>query len=395
MELKVKKKEGPVFAADLQQLVRATEQPPRERLVLGGQLFMCSLEALRSLEGFVEQPARSTVRSLPFSRNKKPRKLYLALEREALATVVRARIRPVFAIDALLRYGQRLKEDDSVVLCAMQGTQASMVTSLHFRRGELVSLDEFVLAAPSSHTFEADLHVLLERLRMQHMGAVFHWCGPLSMPRSQTFVQAPASMWAAATPQALTMSGRSSVLRRHGIALAVASLSVAGYGAALWYPYSQYLHAASTLAADNARLQSEYRFATERLAMLQALQGFARVSETNTAPLGQFAAVMQALGTQDGLRIREARLNWARARIVEPGRPALKDAYDFEVLLEVPRTEGVTALEQSVPLMRGLSDQLGMNLRLATTEGMREVPPAEGKKPARQYRVQGDFRHAP
>lgn len=394
MALSVKKKEGPLFVADLEQLKSVTLSKPKDRIVLGGQLLACSLQPIQALDGLVPQPPRKATKAALAQRGK-GKVLNLALEREALALVVRAKVRPVFATDALLKYGLKLKGDEFVVLCAAQASRDTIVTALYFKKGELTGLDEFVLSHPTSHTYEADIHVLLERLRLAHLAAEFHWCGPLAMPRTQTFVQAPVSLWAYALPQALTMSGRSSVLRQHGIAALITILAAVGYGGALWVPYTNYQKAALELSSENSRLQGEYAFASERLNMLRALQAFTHKAEDNVEPLKRFSSVIKVVGEMPGTRVKEARLIWPRAREDEaPTHGKDKDPFDFELLLELEKAEETTALEQSAPLLTRLSDQLGMNLRLSKTDGMRELPAATGKKTLRQYRIQGDFPRA-
>lgn len=392
MELKVKRKEGPHFAADVEQLKRILAKPSKERIILGGQLFMCSLENLRAMDDFLEQPPRPTRRALLLSRAKSP-KLRVAIDKEALGLVARARVRPIFAVDALLRYGQRIKSDEILLLSAVEATSSTLLTAMHFRKGEMVSFEEFVLAAPASHTYEADVHVLLERLRMQHMGATFHWCGPLGMPRSQTFITASAALWTAVAPQALTVSGKASVWRQHGLSMALSVAAAVGYGAALWVPYTDYTKAAKELAAESSRLQGDFSFASERLALLQARQTYMNAAKSNLKPLTSMEAAVHAISERTDVRIKEAHLSWPRGKVA-PAGSVNQVAYDFEFLLEVPALSGTTALEQSVPLVRGLSARMGTSLRLATLDGMREVKSPKGKGDLRHYRIQGDFPNA-
>lgn len=392
MELKVKRKEGPHFAADVEQLKRLLAKSPTERVVLGGQLFMCSLDTLQALDGFLEQPARATSRAAVFSRTKSA-KLRVAIDKEALAMVARARVRPVFAVDALLRYGLRLKGEEVLLLSAIEATYSTLLTAMHLRKGELVSFEEFVLAAPTSHTYEADVHVLLERLRMQHTGAVFHWCGPLNAPRSQACITAPAALWAAAPPQALTVSGKPGWWRRYGLSVALSVAAGVGYAGALWVPYTDYAAAAEELAAESARLQGDFSFASERLALLQARQTFLNSTQSNPKPLSGMEAAVLAISAFPDVRIKEAQLYWPRGKTATSSG-ATREAYDFEFLLEVPAVPGTTALDQSVPLVRGLSQRMGTSLRLSTIDGMREVNSPQGKGALRHYRIQGDFSNA-
>ncbi len=395
MKLKVQKREGPVFACDTEQLAKGLKQVGKDRLILAGQLLLCSLEPLKGNAGYVAQPPRSSARKLSLGKNSsKP--VQVSIDKEALTTVVRARHKPVFAIDGLLRYGQRLKGgEEFIVLGAFEGLTATQVLTLHFRKGELVELNEYTLCASTSHTFESDLHVLLERLRLANLQAAIHWCGPLTMPSSQSFTVAPASLWAHAPVQNMTLSGKPSFVRRHGAALLVLLASAACYAAALYLPYTKYVRAWDELSKESKTLQGQYSFASERLALLRARQAFFETQKTGDRRLDQFKTVLAALASEPDLRVQYAKLNSPLAMAKRPGQ-ADKKAADFEMLIEVPRSEGLTALAQSQPLLQSLSGAMGMTLRLSTAEAYKDVEKAATAdgKPRRQYKIEGDFNHA-
>ncbi len=397
LKLKVQKREGPLFACDVSQLSKGLKTLGKERLVLCGSTLLGSLEPLKGVAGYVAQPPRSTTRAMPWSKAK-GKSLYVSIDKEALALVVKARQKPVFALDALLRYGQRVKgADEHVVLGAFEGSDATVVLMLHFRKSELVALNEYTLAPASAHTFEMDLHVLLERLRMAHAQAIFHWCGPLSAPAGQALQLAPASLWQTAHGHNLTLSGRPSLLRQHGLALGLVLASVASVFVALYVPYTQYVTARDALSRENSQLQGEYSFASEKLALLRARQAFFEVSSHGDRRLVQFKTVLEVLAQQEDLRVRESQLN-SNLDPVSRGRPGQTGkAADFEVLVDVPREPDSTALAQSRPLLQELSAQMGMNLRLATTDPYKDIEKSASgdNKARRQYRIQGDFNNAP
>lgn len=395
MTLKIQKKEGPVFAADLEQLKVIATKPPKQRTVLTGQLFMCSMEQLRPQEGVIAQSPRSSSRQVPWAR-KGGGVLNLALDKEAVNTLVRARIKPLFAIDALLRYGQKLNRlEDALLLSAAASTTAALVTVLHFKKGTLVAYSEFVLAHPSAHTYDADLHVLLEGLRIKHLSAVFHWCGPLPMPRSQTFINAHPQVWQLASTQTVTRSGRAKFLPRHGLSLFITLSAMAGYIVALYVPYQEYQKAARELSTENARLQGEYTFASERLTLLEARKEFFKGATLTVNRLRLFQAVLSVLAQQDALVLKEAQLVATPGALLPAGAVGTTAyAPDFDLTIEVPKVAELTVLEQSEPLLRRLSDTLGMSLRLSVTGGFREVSNATDKAPKRAYRIQGEFGRA-
>lgn len=388
MSLKIHKREGPLFVADQAQLQQLLSSRTKDKVILGPALVGYALRTPEKLIGMVQQTPRDARKVGPLSREKPP-KLHLGVERETVAALIRAKIRPVFAVDALLRYGTRVKADDLLLLSVMTASNGTSASVLRFRKGELDEINDYVLSAVGSHTYEADVQALVDRLRLRYPNAQFHWCGPLKLPASQSMPQAPDSIWGQAAVQALSMTGRASVLQRHGLAALLVIAAAGGYAGALWVPYTEYRASAAELAADNARLKGEYVFASERLSLLRALQAFSRTREGNTRPLDQFATVVSVASEHEKLRIKEAKLNWPSLRTVSPGL-----AYDFELVVEVPRLEGTTALEQSVPLLKSLSASTGMGMRVATVDGMREVAANGDKTPAsRIYRIQGDFRN--
>jgi len=398
LKLKVQKREGPVFACDLDQLKNGVRNLGKDRLVLAGSTLLCALEPLKASPGYIAQPARSASRTMPWQRGS-TKSVYVQVDKEVLAAVVKARQKPVFAIDALLRYGQRLKgSDEFVILSAFEGTGTTLVQMLHFKKSELVALNEFTLAASSSHTFETDLHVLLERLRMAHAQAVFHWCGPLALPRTQSFHVAPASIWQTAPIQNLTLSGRPSLVRRHGLALLLLALSTLAVGAGLYTPYTRYVQAREALSRESSHLQGQYSFASEKLALLRARQAFFEVSRNGDQRLDKFKQVLAVLADEPDTRLREAQLNSTleTTRTPVPAQQQAGKTADFELVVEVLREEGSTALAQSRPLLQKLSAQMGMNLRLSTVDPYKDVDKAGSYdgKPRRIYRIQGDFNRA-
>ena len=398
MKLKVQKREGPFFAADALQLQRALESAGKERIILAGQLILGSFESLKLNSGYVAQPARPASRGQLFKKGA-ARLLNVSIDKDALALVVRARQKPIFALDALLRYGQKLiGSDEFAVLGAFAASASTQVVMLHLRKGELTALTEYSLSATSSHTFEQDLHVLLERLKTEYSAASFHWCGPLSLPDSQSMTRPGQPLWTAVPAQSLTLSGKPGLVRQHGLAAAIVLLSLAGYAGALYVPYTRYVKAWDALSSESKTLQGQYTFATERLALLQARQSFFQSRKDGSQRLTRFKEVLRALADQPDLQVDNARLNLAP----DPSHPvpaaASGNVADFEVLVEVPRAADITALAQSKPLLQNLSSQLGMNLRLSTSDGYRDsdVHASAGKsRPMRQYRIQGDFNHAP
>ena len=391
-QIKVKKRDnGPRFVADSESLARVLTSGGRsQRVVLGGPLVLGAIGPLPVPDGYTGQEPRPAARSWPWSRPPSAEaRVSVALEREAVDLLMRGRAKASLVVDVLLKVGQRIRAENSFVVAAVEGSMQSAVTVMRFRKAVAVEIKDYLLPHPSTAAYEADQHMLLEKLRLQIPGAPIHWCGPLAAPRSQKVETHPASVWNTAPVLVLTRSGRPGLFRRHGIAMAIVALSVAGAGATLWEPYQQYQQAAQQLARENAQLKGEYRFASERLQLLRARESFYGTFEGNAAVVRSFESVLNTFAAHPDVRIVEASVLWPRGKTLRASR----FPHDFEIVIEVARNPESTALAQSVPLMHALSAQLGTGLRLSANDGMRDEPgAASSDSPGyRYYRIQGDL----
>lgn len=370
------------FAADTDQLEVLLATHPRDLLVLCGQLSLASLEPRTGLEDYIAEEPRALERTLPW-KGKPSRQLHVWTHKDSAARMHLANARVVYAADALLRYAQRLKRNDDVlVVAAFSATFSSVVTAMRVRKGRIESINDYMLGSSHSHTYEADLHVLMERLQLEQPSAVIHWAGPQPHPHSLSCVAAPAALWQAAPATRLGTSPVQKALKRHGLSALLVAGALAGYAGSLWLPYQRYEAAAQSIAREGAGVQHASGFATERLRLLEARKAYLEAARRNTERLHRFESVLSAIAQQPEAKLLEARLLWA------PEQDITQRAYDFELKLEVPARAETTALEQSLPLLRELSTKLGMSLRLAPGEAMRA---GSGENAKRVYKVFGEF----
>ncbi|MDO8416474.1 MAG: hypothetical protein Q7S87_09710 [Agitococcus sp.] len=395
MSLKIQKKDGPLFAADALQLARALQKRPKQKIILAGQLLTCSFEEIRSKDGLIPIPSRKVIAGI-FAKKGSSAKLNLALDKEAALALIKERVKPMYAIDALLHYGQKLNRvEEAFVVCAVESSTNTMVSVLQFKKGILVSYAENILSSPATHTYDADLHALLDRLRASSSQAVFHWCSPLTVPRTHVFINGSPAVWSLAAAQTLSVSGRPSLIAQFGVPAFVLVGTVAGFVGAIYPPYQEYTLAANALVKENATL-GEYTFASERLAMLEARKKFFSRTDIGADKLSQLESVLAACSRQAGLVVVAAQL------IVTPGKDSRvsenipKSDYnpDFEITVEVAKNTDMLILEQSEPLLRALSLELGISLRLAVIDGFKERSIVGGLNAGtRTYRIQGAFSH--
>lgn len=384
------KKEGPLFIADFDQLQTQLKLVTKRRLIVGGQLMMASLEPLRAQAGYLIQAPRATKGGfMPSAKGEKT--LNLLLAKDALDLLVQGKQKPIFAVDSLLKYGFRLKGiDEHCVIGALEGTANTPVLVLTFKKQKLVAYSEFQLAHVSQNTYEADLHLLLNRLAQDYSGATFHWCGPVAKPKLHRFVEPDVSLWAAGAPQTLTVSGQPSVLRKHGLAVAILGLTAVGYAGALYEPYQKYAKAKQELLMESQALKGDQTFNAERLGVLRSRQAIFENQKRSEARLSKFLDVIAAFAQEPNLVVKSATL--LSGKPPAPGaRPGKRSEFEITVEIPAPNLE-MPVLDQGSRLLVSLAARTGSDLRLATgTDSYRE----SGSKDAafRTYKIQGDFKN--
>jgi hypothetical protein len=365
--------------ADLELLPAKT----RERVYLMGDVAPLSLQGLGLGPDYFEQPPRNAA-GVSLLQRRVSRPLYVSAHREVLSAVLKAGAKPVFAVDALLRYGAKLRGgDEQVVVAATGHGEVVHLLAMLFRRAELVDLKSWRVVS-GANTQAEDLHLSMERLRVAWPNAQrWHWCGPLPAPASQMVVEAPDSLWSHAPSQSLTTSGRPSVISRFGLPVFLVLASVGGAVAMVWPPYQDYLRSAQSLANESQSLTGQYAFASQRLQLLRARQEFFRSAEAPQQRLKRLEAVLQAVGQQN-LKVREAQL-YAQPQ----GRG------QFELVVEIEPSPGQSFLEQSKDILEQLATDTGAKLWLAQNNGFKEVSSKDtsGTAVLRQFRIQGDFAH--
>ncbi|MDM7481621.1 MAG: hypothetical protein P3W96_006340 [Halomonas sp.] len=362
---------------DLQYLPAKT----RERVYLMGDAILFSLQPLNLGPEYLEQPTRNAA-AMSLLQRRVARPLYVYAHREVLGAVLKSGAKPVFALDAVLRYGLRLRgaDEQAVVAAAGHGPVVHLLAVL-FRKAEVADVRMWRIVS-DARTRDADLHLALERLRLAWPNAQrWHWCGPLPVPLSQSFVEAPENLWSHTPAQSLTASGRPSLLSRFGAPVGLVLASAAISAAMVWPAYQDYLRAASVLASESQSLTGQYAFASQRLQLLKARQEFFRNAQAPQQRLKQLETLLQAVGQQN-LKVKDAQL-YAQSQ----GRG------QFELLVEVEAAAGKSFLEQSKDILEKLAADTGAKLWLAQNDAFKEVSrTSEARGSAlRQFRIQGDF----
>jgi hypothetical protein len=391
-KLSISKKDGPIFIADIPQLEQQLKTTSKRKLILGGQLLMVSLEALRVQQGFVSQPPRAIKRGL-LSTSGDSKKLQLLLDKDALDRLGPSKRKPAFAIDALLKYGLKLKgSEEHCIIGALEASTSTQMVVLTFKKHELVSYNEYQLAHPSQNTYEADMHSWLEQRIQSNPAAIIHWCGPLNPPKLHNVKTPDSSLWNFAAVQTLTISGKPSALRQHGLAAMLVMAGVLGYFAAVYPAYLAYEASKKELLEESASLKGETSFNSERLSVLRSRQAFFEKQKRTEQRFDKFVDILAAFAQQPRLSVRKATLFSSKddTGAARGGKPT-----EFEITVETPVLPGeLTTLDQGKILLQSLSVKTGGNLRLATGgDSYSEVKNAKSGD-YRTYRIQGDFKNA-
>ena len=384
-----KKREAHVYVNDTFQLDKALLVGTKQKIVVGGHLVICSLEPLKNVTGFASQAPRAAKGGISLDA-KRRKYLNVVIDKEALEKLSKSSRKVTFAIDALLKYGLRIKgKDEHCLISAQEAKDSTQITVLFFKRQELLRYNEYLLSHTSQSTYEADLHKLIERLNQEAPQCTFHWCGPVTKPRAYTFKSPEYDIWAAATSHSLNSTGKPPFLSRHGLAGGLVALSLIGYCVSVYLPYSQYQQARTELHAESAGLEGETAFSAERLGILRARQGLFEKQIAKTKRFEKFVDLLATFAQEPNIVVRSATLlnDDSKVGATRPGRPT-----EYDITIEVPsRGESVPVLDQGKALLTSLSARTGANLRLATGVDSYQ---SEGGKGAgkRIYKVQGDFK---
>lgn len=388
MDVKIKretKREGLLFVCDLQDAAKLAGVK-RAKVVLGAPAVLASMDPLVANPDYIPQPARSTT-GLLAAKKGGARVVHSAISREVLQAVFKGRNRVVYAWDVALRYGKKIKNgDDHLILCAFSNERATSVLVLVMRKKALVSIQAYSLSLPSSPDFEMDVHLLLERLRVKLPAALLHWLGPVQAPGSIEATMAAPAIWSGAPAQAVEGVNGPGLLTRFGAAIILVLLALMGAALAVIIPYEKYQASVRLLEVESQSLKGQFQFASDRLKLLRARQAFFDSVGRDQKRLKHFEGLLSRVASEARVQVISAKL--LNKDAVEPTADQGRSA-DFELLVQVPRQGSATALAQSLPFLQELSQSTGMALRLATSDGHREI--VNGDEPRRQYRIQGDF----
>ena len=311
--------------------------------------------------------------------------LHIGLHREALSLISAHKLKPILLSDAIIKKGTHGKDDNAIYVSMVNTDECVYLSVYHFKRQSLAYQDEYRLPPTTSNTYEADIHHILEGLRMRNNDAIFYWYGTARIPRSQNMKELDESILARVSPvTAITASGDIRKIDKFAIPtlLLVGMLGYTAYS--VYTPYAAYQAATQELQNQVAKFPQEVVFSKTQLLVLDAKKEIMTEGEDNKASLVKVRNLMEVFARTPHVKIKSFTYlhDVSNASVSsQSGTP-----YNFEVVLTVPK-EPVSMLEQSLPLLRTLSEQTGVSLRLATSNGFKEETVKSESK--RIYRIQG------
>jgi hypothetical protein len=134
-------------------------------------------------------------------------------------------------------------------------------------------------------------------------------------------------------------------------------------------------------------MKGDFQFAADRLKLLQARAVFLRAAQATEAKVSELEGVL-AVAAESHFPLQSATL-----RLNKESRPGERKPFDLELLLELPKDESLTAIEQAAPVIETLSDSLQTPLHLSPAQGYLEVVNDHGQL-TRVYRIEGDIHAA-
>jgi hypothetical protein len=310
--------------------------------------------------------------------------LCVGIHSKVLQSISSKKLRPVLLCDAIIKKGTHCKEDNAIYITMVSGGDFSHIMVYHFKKQTLVSQDEYRLPPVSSNTYEADIHHILETLRIRNSDAEFYWYGTSRVPRSQQMIELDDAIFSRVSPiTAITSTGQTRAIDKYALPVGLVIAMAAYTGISIYTPYKAYTEATQALHTQVAQFPQEVVFSKSQLAILDAKKQLMSEGEGNKEVLLKFKALMEAFAQEPDVKIKTFTYIHEQPKVQTPssGSP-----YDFEVVLSVPKKE-VSMIEQSMPLLRSLSERTGTSLRLATSGGFKEEVAKGGSR--RVYRIQG------
>ncbi|WP_207002640.1 hypothetical protein [Trinickia mobilis] len=336
--------------------------------VLTGELVFASLGKDRPDGAYTAQPSRVLT---PWWNIRSPRHLHVWVHSDLPAAGTTHRF--AFALDSILRYGRQQK-GRCIIFNGFHTAERTYLNFYKFKDGELVETGERLILAKQQR-YETEVRMLLDSLNNQS-DTRFIWTAPLLPITYPGLVSVGEAIFARRRVHQLTTGlGRTRDFKSLLPVLACA-LALAAYGAAMVSQLAAFSHA----QAGYRHLTSIGPANAESLDVLKARETWLTAPNPMLHNAQTVEPLLAAISVHDAWRVKALTVNAvpkdsaSAAQTTQQGQAAP----DLEVVIRVPRTDGVAPLDQAHPILAQLADATGLNLRLAAG-GWQEQQDATGK----------------
>lgn len=343
-------------------------------LILGGALVHVSLKE-EAIPGYVFQKSVLTKSSMfGVSLNKsKSSKLHVWIQKEAYALLLKSSAKYGFYVDAILKT-LKLKQEDFLILNSFYSENEYTLSCFSFKKGALDSLEDFKINANS---FEADAHIRIEKLKMEHSSSKFYWLGPVDCPKSQALEALPESLYLSV---ALSKAGVSSDKAALFLIPAVITLiSLFAYGLAYYIPLTQYEEARDQVRAEMDSLKQmngkkginfDLSFAQSRLVLLENISRYLESKKSTAQNLDRTEILLNEVSKNKAIQIDSLSVlipsvqGFSTAKS-STTRDPLEDPKDFELTFKISVLKNSPVLDQIKPVVTVWSQQTGYELSVS------------------------------
>lgn len=386
-----KKVEQLIFIGSMDELEELTSKKTKATVVLGGGLVLFSLKA-PSLEetennkdtSFVKQVPRALKTALPFI-TKNVRTLQVSVLKQALDLLSKnSQIKTTLAIDHYLYWAKKQKNKDFVLIGGISSQNRTLISTLQYRKGELMSVKEKGLLPLNSPKFLSEFVPFIEKLKADFPDAALYIANPLPTVEGQDLQLLDDSLYQNGA-QPLRSSATVSVTQQHALPLLLISLSVSGYVAGLGLTYLDYRTAAEQFDAESKAFATEFSYASDILHITEQQRDFLSKAQEDVATLTKFERLLGAVSGSN-LKIKDAKVILIKEQSSNPG--ATDQTPDFVLNVVVAKQANTTIMEQAKPILEDLSKTGGNKIRLSRNSLSSEE---SGREATRALEIEGDF----
>lgn len=322
--------------------------PPGSRVIFAGDLVMQGLGEVTVGTEYVLQIPRA---ASSFTLSRKATTIRVWIHKDALALARERNLKASLAIDGIMRWGLR-QRDDTVLVFLSPYQRGTMANIYAFRKGALVEEDERMLPYSSSGQYRHAIESVVSDLHSQHPDYALRAYG--APDDIDGLVVVKDILEKPIYRHILENNAKLSPVEKLALPTLVLGAGALVYMAIVAVDYQRFQGAQQ---AYDAAIQAAKEFGNAQrgaiaLRTLEERRRFLDEANTPDKLVTGLEKILSILATT-GATVKEASAN-----------DADKDNKIAVINFDVPTAKGMPAIEQASPILRHLSQQLGMSLIL-------------------------------